>query len=159
MLVTYHLNLSVLPSDKVMYMNKSLIVFSIQQIQCDKCDRWFHNLCLNMDQNKLKEVKKRQWLCVFLPMTWLRKILPRPSARFCLEMWLKKTKKIKRCVYIRKCGKHEWGGETWNFHFIYSLWLQPYTLSYWIPSTYFNPRLYRNDWRSMPDYQKILLSV
>ncbi|CAL8303347.1 unnamed protein product [Arctogadus glacialis] len=33
-------------------------------IQCDNCDRWFHNLCLNMDQNKLKEVKKRQWLCV-----------------------------------------------------------------------------------------------
>ncbi|CAL8310744.1 unnamed protein product [Arctogadus glacialis] len=33
-------------------------------IQCDKCDRWFHALCLTMDPRTLKELKQKQWLCV-----------------------------------------------------------------------------------------------
>ncbi|CAL8406685.1 unnamed protein product [Arctogadus glacialis] len=33
-------------------------------IQCDKCDRWFHALCANMDTRTLEEFKKKEWLCV-----------------------------------------------------------------------------------------------
>ncbi|CAL8258933.1 unnamed protein product [Arctogadus glacialis] len=32
-------------------------------IQCDKCDRWFHALCLTMDPKTLEELKRKQWLC------------------------------------------------------------------------------------------------
>lgn len=45
-------------------MNKSQIHFSIQQTQCDACDRWYHAQCVNLDTTQMEEFKVRQWHCV-----------------------------------------------------------------------------------------------